>query len=174
MFPATIAAWERSYQDEPGAGSRLPSRGTQRALAFAFLDSDAFDTYREHPFAGVGRSLEEAFFLFCEAEEIGDPIVRERELLAAMARALAVTPTAEMSLPDAIRRVPQGCFAVSQRGAPTLYATVGGRYLTGEITGFLAELLLSPEPPDVIAERHGVAAAVLVEAEATLRSLGLR
>ena len=96
LFPLTIAAWDEHAVD--GAAGLLPSQSTHRALALAFLDSNAFDAYREHPFAGLGRSLEEAFFCFCEAQNIGDPFVREREMLAAVIRALAVTPTAEMTL----------------------------------------------------------------------------
>jgi len=46
---------------------------------YRFLESAAFQDYRELPFAGDGISLEEAFFRFCEAEGIGEPAVREQE-----------------------------------------------------------------------------------------------
>lgn len=176
LFPQTIAAWHRSHEAEQAPGPRLPSQRSERALSFAFLDSEAFDGYREHPYAGLGLSLEEAFYRFCEAENVGEPIVREREMLAAIIRALSITPTAEMRWPDGLRRTPdgQGVFAVSSRGTPMLFAAVGGRFVTGEITPFLADLLSSTGPPEIIAARHGVGAPVLAASEETLRSLGLR
>lgn len=171
LFPLTIAAW----MDAHAGDGRAHGQRAERELAHAFLDSAAFDAYREHPFAGVGQTIEEAFFVFCERAAIGDPVVRERELLSALIRALAVTPTMEATLPPDIRRVTQGSFAVTQRGpVPVLFAAVAGRYLTGELTPFLAELLLSSDERDVVAARHHVAPAVLHAAEETLRSLGLR
>ncbi len=173
LFPLTIAAW-LAAQEGAAEGAAQRQRA-ERELAYAFLGSEAFDAYREHPFAGVGQTIEEAFFVFCEAAGIGDPAVRERELLSALVRALAVTPTMETTLPPTIRRVAQGFFAVTQRGAvPVLFAAVAGRYVTGELTPFLAELLLSSDGGDVVAARHDVVPEVFRAAEEMLRSLGLR
>ena len=57
----------------PGPLSRtmrdaLQSAGDSLELAFRFMNSPAFDEYRELPFCGVGISLEEAFYRFCELE----------------------------------------------------------------------------------------------------------
>ena len=79
-----------------------------------------------------------------------------------------------MRLPDAVRRVPSGFFAITTRGVPVLFAAVAGRFITGELTPFLAELLLSSDGPEAVAARHGVGASVLAASEETLRSLGLR
>ena len=175
VFPRTIAAWEETFVDAPDEATSAAAtrQRAHRALSFAFLDSEAFDTYRAFPYGGVGRSLEEAFFVFCEAQAIGDPVTRERELLSALVRSLAVTPTAEFTLPAAVQRVPKGFFAIGLRGAPMLFAATQGRYVTGEITPFLAELLLSAGEPDLVAARHRVEPAVLAQSLGTLRELGL-
>lgn len=143
------------------------------ALAAAFLESEAFDAYREVPFAGVGCCLEEAFFRFAEAHDLGDPATREREFLAAIIKALVTSPDPDFTVPAEVRRAPAGHFAVTTRGEPTLYAALGGRHVTGPITAFLAELLRAPDDAEAVARRHGVANDVLAAALAHLAELGL-
>lgn len=175
LFPLTIEAWHQSRERALGAGTgkTLPSRGDGRELMLSFLESEAFDAYRELPFAGLGTPLEEAFYQFAERAQIGDPVVRERERLGAILRALTVTPTADFLLPAAVRRVPRGFFAVASRGDPMLYAAVEGRFISGQLTPFLAELLVSPAAPAAVAERHGVSAPVLEASQKRLRELHL-
>src|SRR5262249_25645236 len=131
LYPKTIDA----YLLVNGAARRLD------ALAEAFLESDAFDAYRESPHSGPGCSLEEAFYRFAEAESIGEAAVREREFLAATARLYCVSPRAACTLPNEFRRSPGGYYAVSARGDPTLFAAVRGRFVSGRLTPFLAELV---------------------------------
>ncbi len=151
VFPRTLAAWE---QDLDG-----------------FLASPAYAAYREVPFAGAGTCLEEAFYRFCEAENIGDAVTREHEFLGAILRALAVSSDPAFTLPPEIRRVPGGFLAIASRGAPMLYLAVHGRLITGELTPFLAELVWEPEEAVAIAARHGVADDVLHEAQHQLAAL---
>lgn len=157
MFARTIAAY-------PGGPLRL---------AEAFLESRAFDGHREVPFAGVGCSLEEAFYRFAEAAEIGAAEEREAEFLAAMLRALAVNSRPDFVVPAEVRRAPAGFFAVGVRGEPTLFAALGGRFVTGTITPFLAELLLADGQGEAVARRHGVADGVLAASLEHLAGLGL-
>lgn len=144
----------------------------EEGIAGAFLESTAFDAYRELPYAGVGCCVEEAFFRFVEAAGIGAAEVREAEFLLAMMRALAVCPDPEFTLPAEVRRAPGGFFAIGARGEPMLYAAVGGRLIVGPITPFLAALLAGADG-EAAAREHGVAAEVLVAARAELVGLGL-
>ena len=162
LYPRTLEAWNRSRPEDESFAE----------LMATFLESAAFQGYRQVPFAGLGWSLEEAFFAFCESAEIGDPITREREFLAAMLRALAVCPTAAFRIPDCVHRAAAGWFAISRRGTPILYAAARGRFMTGTITPFLAELLEEDRPAEV-ARRHGVPAAVLDASLSQLEAMGL-
>lgn len=146
VFPQTVAAWQPQELDR-------------------FLASSAYAAYRQVPFAGEGACLEEAFYRFCEAEHIGDAVTREHEFLAAMLRALAVSPDPAFALPPEIRRVTGGFLAIATRGAPTLFLAAHGRLVIGELTPFLAELVLAPEEAIAIAARHGVATEVMHEAQ---------
>jgi hypothetical protein len=163
LYPRTIAAW-RAAHPEDAELTELLSR---------FMESEAFDAYREIPFAGQGRSLEEAFHRFCEAEGIGAPEEREDELLVAMMKALLLSPDPDFALPPEVLAAAGGFFAVSRRGEPRLYAAVSGRLVVGAITPFLAELLLSEDPPAEIAVRHRVSPAIRDAALAELGALGL-
>jgi len=164
LYPRTLAAWVAAHPEDDGLVELL-SR---------FMESEAFGGYREVPFAGQGRCLEEAFYRFCEEEEIGAPQEREEELLGAMARALLLSPDPDFTLPAEIRTSSGGFFAVARRGPePRLFAAVSGRLLTGPLTPFLADLLLSDDPPAEIAARHGVAPDIRDASLAQLRSLGL-
>jgi hypothetical protein len=117
-------------------------------------------------------SLEEAFFRFADERAIGDAPTRQAEYAGAILRALVVTPRPSFRIPDFVRRAPAGYFAVLETG-PTLVAALGGRFVTGPITPFLAALLDAREPPEPIAARFGVDALGLGEACAELRRLGL-
>jgi hypothetical protein len=102
LYPRSIQSWREGHsEDASGLG-----------LAFAFLDSRAFEGYRELPFAGIGLSLEEAFFRFCELEGLADRVIREHEFLAAMMQLLAVSPRACVELPDCIQRTAHGFYSV--------------------------------------------------------------
>ena len=166
QYPKTIEAWRRGHPDDEPL----------RSLMCAFLESDAFREYREIPFAGMGTSLEEAFFLFCEGATLGDAAVREDEFLAAMMKALAMSPSPAFALPACIRRAPGGYFALGTRGPrPMLYGAVEGRFVKGELTRFLAELLTSrPGEEEQVARRHGVRRDILLASLKELRKLGLR
>lgn len=164
LYPRTLAAWTAAHPEDGGLVELL-SR---------FMESKAFDAYREVPFAGQGCCLEEAFHRFCEAEEIGTPAVREEEMLGAMMRALLLSPDPAFTVPGEIRRTAGGFFAVARRGAePRLFAAISGRMIAGPLTPFLADLLTLDEPPAEIAACHAVAPAILDASLARLRDLGL-
>jgi hypothetical protein len=163
LYPRTLAAWQAAHPDDTDLVELL-SR---------FMESDAFDAYREIPYAGQGWSLEEAFYRFCEAEGVGEPEAREDEFLGAIMKALLSSLRPDFAIPAEVQASAGGFFAVAWRGGTKLYAAVSGRLLTGAITPFLAELLLSPDPPDEIALRHGVAPAIMDASLAQLGALGL-
>jgi hypothetical protein len=163
LYPRTLAAWRAAHPDDPELVELL-SR---------FMESEAFGEYREIPFAGPGQCLEEAFHRFCEAEAIGDGSAREDEFLTAMMKALLLSPRPAFTLPAEIRTSAGGFFAVGRRGDPRLHAAVSGRLLSGPLTPFLAELLSSPDAPEEIASRHGVAPAIRDASLAQLTALGL-
>ncbi len=162
-YPATVAAFCRAC----AGGEPLLE------LGFEFLESTAFDRYRELPFSGVGIALEHAFFEFAESKELGDPLLREREFLAAMIKLLLVSPRAEIELPCCLRRLASGYYAISARGQPMLYAALGGRFVSGALTPFLAELLAPGAVATAVAARHGVSRPVLEQAAGQLSALGL-
>ncbi len=163
LFPATVAAWRAR---EPGDDALV-------SLADALLEHPVFERYREVSFTCGGLSLEETFYHFAEAIELGDAVTREAEFLAAMGRALVTSPDPEFDVPERFRRVARGYVAVATRSdPPVLHAAVEGRYVTGALTPFLAELVTcatTPESARAIAARHGVPEPVLV---ASLRQLG--
>lgn len=163
MYPCTIGAWKSAH----------PEDADLHELLSAFMESGPFDNYRELPSAGLGLSLEEAFFRFCEAEAIGDGATRQREFLTAMMKALVVSPCPGFLLPAMIRRVEEGFFAVGARAEPALYAAVRGRLTIGPITPFLSDLLTSSDSPVEVARRHDVAPAVLEASLAQLAAMGL-
>jgi hypothetical protein len=163
LFAATIAAWDAAHP------------GVEHDAVFAtFVASPAYQTYRELPFAGLGVCLEESFYRFACAEGIGDPAVREGEYLAAIVKAVLLSPDPTFTLPPELRRAPDGWFALSRIGPGTkLYAAARGRYVEGALTPLLAELLTSSEPPAVVAARHRVPDSVRDEVVTRLRELGL-
>jgi hypothetical protein len=162
MYPQTLAAWRARTGDEDLS-----------RLLDGFMESPAFEQYREIPFAGDGICLEEAFFRFAEAEDIGEPGVREAEFLAGLMKALALSPNPAFVVGPPVRRAPKGWFAVSTRGRPTLFAAVAGRFVQGGLTPFLADLLTGDGDPGEVARKHGVDDAVGKAAVETFTKLGL-
>ncbi len=140
----------------------------------SFMESRHHDAYRETIHAGIGLCLEEAFYRFCEAEEIGEPSVREREYLTALARALLFSPLPGFRLPCEFHGVPGGFVSVATRGeTPTLCAALRGRLLTGPLTPLLADLLIADTDPQEAATRHGASAEILAAAQGRLQEMGL-
>jgi hypothetical protein len=72
-----------------------------------------------------------------------------------------------------IRSTGGGFFAVSTRGVPTLYGALLGRFVTGLLTPFLADLLAPRADFSEAAARHGVSGPVLAEALRRLSDLGI-
>jgi hypothetical protein len=163
LYPRTIQAFRLRHDHDEAT----------LELSYRFMDSEAFDGYREFPHAGPGLTLEEAFYRFAEAEGLGDPIVREAEYLAAIAKLMCASPTIDAAIPPEFRRARGGYFAVSGRGAPILYGALLGRFVTGPLTPFLAALLADQSRYDETAERHRVSKAVLTESLRRLSDLGI-
>jgi hypothetical protein len=162
LYPRTIEAFRRRHERDDAV----------LELAFAFMESAAFDAHREFPHAGAGTTLEEAFYRFAEAESLGDPIVREAEFLAALAKLLCANPRIDALLPAEFRPCAGGYYAVA-RSAPVLYGALLGRFVTGPLTPFLADLLVPKADFERIAERHRVPKAVLMESPRQLSVLGI-
>jgi hypothetical protein len=150
--------------------STIGERDAEELVA-DFMESTEYGAYREIPFSGVGFSLEEAFYRYCEAREIGERETRRREFSAAIVKALLFSPRADFLVPPEVHRCPGGVFVLA---GTTLYAALGPRFVTGPITPFLVDLLASAEAGEAIAERHGVSREGLDAAVGELRALGLR
>jgi hypothetical protein len=161
-FPRTIAAWRAAFPDDAELDE----------LVTRLLDSPAGSAWRESAQDELGLSLEEAFFRFAEAAAIGDPAVREQELLGCIVGALAIDPEPAFLLPPSVRRAPAGWFAVAARGAPELYAALPGRLLRGPITPLLAALLEGAELARAAAACN-VSVADATAARAALEGMGL-
>jgi hypothetical protein len=163
LFPQTVESFRRRH----GLKDALLD------LACVFMESPAFDSYREIPFTGPGVCLEESFYRFAEACDLGDPVVREMEFLAAMAKLFCASPRADITLPSEVQRTEHGYYSVSSRGFPTLYGALRGRFVTGRLTPFLAALLEPGADFAQMAEQHGVSAPVLAESLCRLSDLGI-
>ncbi|MDI1444040.1 hypothetical protein [Polyangium sp. 6x1] len=163
LYARTIDTWRAAHPEDHELAE----------LMSLFLESPAFDAYREHPHAGPGVCLEEAFFRFCDARKIGDGAILEAEFLTAMMKALVMSPRPDFALPAEVHAVPEGYFAVGERAGPTLYAAARGRLILGPITPFLADLLRAAEDPGEIARKHHVAMPVLRASLEHLAELGL-
>ncbi|HVU03154.1 MAG TPA: hypothetical protein VHE30_15445 [Polyangiaceae bacterium] len=162
LFPRTVAAFRAAH---PDAGPL--------ELAYRFLESEAFGEYRELPFSGVGLSLEEAFYRFAEAEDLGTAADRGREFHAALMKLVAVNPRAAVKLPACLRTAPGGHFMVTTHHPATLHAAVGKTLVSGPLTPFLADLLAEGADPEDVARRHRVSADVLRKSVAHFATLGL-
>ena len=161
-YPKTLAAWQAKHDDE--SLDRFVDR---------FMESEAFDRYREVPHSGAGLSLEEAVYRFFDSQDVGEEQVREHEFLAGLCKALALNPRPGFSVGEPLRRAPAGWFAVTAHGSPVLFAAVGGRFVQGGLTPFLADLLTSEQGSQHIAEQHQVSDSVLEAAVERFTALGL-
>src|SRR5262249_8023859 len=135
-YPRTIASWRAAHPDDAALD----------ALADRFCASPACAAWRELPAGAPGMCLEEALHRFFEAEEIGGPIRREGEFLAAIVQALVVAPEARFAWPAVLRRAPGGCFAIGRAG--TIHAALDGRYVTGPVTPLITAILTGAPGPD--------------------------
>jgi len=161
-YPQTIAAWQSQHED--------PSL---TLFLDRFMESEAFESYREVPNGVPGLSMEEAVYRFFDSRNVGDPAVREHEFLAGLCKALALNSRPFFTVGPPLRRAPAGWFAVSSHPPTSLFAAVQGRYIQGEVTPFLAEVLTSERAPERVAEDHDVPEAVAAAARAKFTGLGL-
>ena len=161
-WPQTLAAWRAEHNDDK-----------LQLFTDRFMESEIFERYREIHHAGPGLCLEEAVFRFFEACDTGDPRTREHEFLAGLCKALAMNESPSFLVGEPMRRAPEGWFAVSMRGEPQLFAALSGRYVSGALTPFLAQLLLSEETPEQLATRFRVDGDVIDAALTRFQSLGI-
>ncbi len=69
---------------------------------------------------------------------------------------------------------PRGHFViVEEDDGTTLFAAVDRRLVRGRLTPFLVDLLVSREPPSLVALRFDVSCAELAASSAVLRRMGL-
>jgi hypothetical protein len=160
-YPATLAAWRAGH----------PADHTLDELLGRFCASRSCAAWRELPAGPPGLSLEEALYRFFDENDIGDPAVREEELLGAVVRGLAITPRARLAWPRQVRAAPGGCFAVSR--CLVLHAALDGRYHRGPVTPLIAALL-EDQSADVVAVRFGLSIDEVDRVIAALRAMRLR
>ena len=145
-YPRTLAAWRHAHREDSALDLLLDR----------FCASAACGAWREGEGGQLGISLEQALHDFFELEAIGEPAVREAELLSALVRSLAVCPSARFRWPSALRGAPGGCVAVSRAGV--LHAAIDGRYLHGPVTPLVAALLAGDDAVASADAREVVAA----------------
>jgi hypothetical protein len=81
-----------------------------------FSASAACAAWREGEGSQLGDRARVAWHDFFATHAIGEPALREEELLSARCSAgLAVCPRARLRWPSALRQAPGGCLAVSSR-----------------------------------------------------------
>ena len=158
-YPRTITAWQQAHAADAGC----------EELLTRFCASTACAAWRDLPAGEIGISLEEALHRFFAQESIGEPAVRDEELMAAVTRGLAVTPAARFVWPAVIHAAPGGCFAVTREG--TLHAALDGRYVTGPITPLVRAILL--ETRASAARALGAAASEIDKVIDVLRGMRL-
>lgn len=139
-----------------------------------FVASEAYRTYREWPRTGDGACLEEAFYRFAEAEDIGDPAVREQEFLMAVVRAILLSPEPGFAVPTEVSLRDNGsAVAIARRGPrPFVVAATARGLVQGAITPLIADLVAGADPSST-ALKHSVQAEVVAEALTRLRALGI-
>jgi len=139
--------------DLAGAYARTLAGRDVTALLERFLASQAYARHREVPLAGLGICLEEAFYRFAADDPSIDQTTLTHEFLAAMVRALAVSPEPGFTVPPELRACPGGHFALHGEG-PHLYAITRGRIVSGAVTPLLADLLTGAAPPAAAPAAH--------------------
>jgi hypothetical protein len=176
---------QRQFRGSGGLLARFPKTlagvtpAEREAIFSRFVASPAYRAYREWPREGIGQCLEEAFYRFAEAIELGDPVAREAEFLAAAVRAVLLSPDPGFAPPPELVQHAGGVtFALARRGpAPLLFAATPKGLVQGPLTPFLADLLTSFSPrsssPAEVARRHAVSPVVLSASLARLRQLGV-
>lgn len=139
-YPRTVAAWLALHPDDVGL----------ERLVTQFCASAAGASWREHPNARRGLSLEEAVCRFFEAEGVGDATVREDEMLEAVVRTLAVAPRAGFVWPTQVWTTETGCVAVGR--SLVLHAAAAGQYVRGQVTPLIVALLRGDDVAAVAAQ----------------------
>lgn len=112
-----------------------------------FVRSPAYRAHRELPHPPYGTCVEEAFFLFLDAEAIGDRSVRQRERLLAVATALVVQPRPAFEVPAVFRQVRSGWVALGP--GPALIGALDGRLVHGPVTPLIADAFETLHRPGV-------------------------
>jgi hypothetical protein len=139
-----------------------------------FVASDAYRTYREWPRDGRGACLEEAFFRFAEAENLGDGAARERDFVEALVRAILLSPEPGFAVPPEIRTPSPGvAFGIARRSNPPwLCAATASGLVQGPVTALIVAVI-DGGAPDAVAAAFGTSTAVVDEVTLRLRALGV-
>lgn len=114
-------------------------------IAVAFVRSAHYAAYREVPHGAPGLCIEEAFFRYLDANDIGEPRLRRTEYFRAAAQALVVHEHPAFLVPRPFARV-AGAWVVIDHG-PTLYAALRGRFVQGRVPQIVADALLGRDVP---------------------------
>jgi hypothetical protein len=131
-FEKTIAAWRAKHPEDIELDE----------LFTRFVESNAFERFREDGSEALGASIEEAFFRFATLEQIGTRATRETEFFVAFLVALAVVDAPRFMVPPELARCPRGHRAVAQTTeGHFLFAALDGRYVEGPVTADIARIL---------------------------------
>lgn|GEM_PF-3058051 len=166
-FGRTLAP-SLSGADDANGADRL------EAIFARFVGSGAYQLYREWPRTSQGACLEEAFYRFAEAEQLGDPAAREQDFFEAVVRAILLSPEPGFAIPAEVTVPLAGvAFAVAKRQTPPFLVAATHRGLVqGPITPLIVALL-EGGLPQTVATDHGAPLAVVHEALSRLRALGI-
>ncbi len=101
------------------------------AVAAGFAASPEHSRHRNTPFSS-GMSLEEAFYRYAERVDLGRAQDRERDFLAAMCRALVMSPQPRFTVPAELERIGDSWVARTTRGEPWTFAATPKGFARGK------------------------------------------
>ncbi len=139
IFPRVLRKYRKTFPKDPNSIE----------LIERFLESNYYRDYREHPYAGNGICIEEAFFEFMNTEkpfidaDATNAFLLKDEFLVALMRTLLYNPRASFQVRQAdIFRIGEGYYSIQTMWPDMiLYAAVKGHFVRGPITPLIAEIL---------------------------------
>ena len=146
-------------------------------LIYRFLESPAYDDYKELAVGEPGLCVEEAFYRFALREGIGPRAMLEREYLTAGIKAVSMEPAHAFRLPAGLRRRGRLLFAVQYEDEtdPTLFASVAGQFIHGKVSPLVAGLIEAEgvQQRRAVGNAAGLAREQIARLEAGLAQRGL-
>jgi hypothetical protein len=120
-------------------------------IATAFIHSEHYAAYREVPSGPPGLCIEEAFYRFLDAHEIGPAQMRRVEYLRAAGQALVVHPRPAFTIPRPFVFTAGAWVAFAE--GPTMFAALPGRFVQGRVPRVVVDALAGRAVPEAARSR---------------------